>query len=133
MFFKVVRASATTPAAVLAGVAQDIGRRGAWEYDVVRQAEYRQILAAIEEDRPGSVAFAESVLAREALPAEERARQKEIRTRQYQQAYMATQPPTAAQLAFLDQLGHRGPTPANRAEASELIDQFLVTRRRGQP
>jgi hypothetical protein len=38
---------------------------------------------------------------------------------------MAEQPPTEKQLRYLTSLGYRGPEPANRLEASRLIDELV--------
>ena len=74
-------------------------------------------------------AYAQSVLDWESLPWAERERQKQERGRHFQQQYMAQLPVTPQQQAFLRTLGHTGEPPANRAEASTLIDRLLSARR----
>jgi hypothetical protein len=46
---------------------------------------------------------------------------------------MAQLPVTPQQQAFLQSLGHTGEPPANRLEASRLIDRLLTARRGGRP
>jgi hypothetical protein len=77
-------------------------------------------------------AYAQSVLDWEHLPHAERERQKQERGRHFQQQYMAQLPVTPQQQAFLQRLGYAGEPPANRAEASTLIDGLLNARRGGR-
>jgi len=46
------------------------------------------------------------------------------RRQQYQQAWLAQQPATPRQLAYLAVLGYQGALPANRLEASTAIDHL---------
>lgn len=69
--------------------------------------------------------FAEHVLKRENLPYEERNRLKAESSRDYQRAYMAAQPATAKQLAYLKSLGCQT-LPKDKLEASELIERHLT-------
>ena len=64
------------------------------------------------------------------LPAEARQRVKDERGRQHQRESMRGKEPTPAQLRLLDRLGITDP-PADRLQASELIDALLGERRRG--
>jgi len=59
------------------------------------------------------------------LPLLERQRIKAERSETAIERWMAEQPPTEKQLRYLHNLGYRGPTPANRLEASKLIDGFM--------
>ena len=61
----------------------------------------------------------------ESLPLLERQRIKGERAEIAIERWMAEQPPTEKQLRYLHNLGYRGPTPANRLEASKLIDGFM--------
>lgn len=61
----------------------------------------------------------------ESLPLLERQRIKAERSEPAIERWMAHQPPTEKQLRYLHNLGYRGPTPANRLEASRLIDELL--------
>jgi hypothetical protein len=76
--------------------------------------------------------YAQSVLDWEALPRAERERQKQERGRHFQQQHMAQLPVTPQQHAVLRTLGHTGELPANRADASTLIDGLLSARRSQQ-
>jgi hypothetical protein len=51
-------------------------------------------------------------------------RRKSLRGARYREEWMATQPPTERQLAYLRRLGWTGPV-VSKAEASQLIDERL--------
>ncbi|GEM83622.1 hypothetical protein [Meiothermus hypogaeus] len=61
----------------------------------------------------------------ESLPPAEKRRIREERAEPAIERWMAEQPPTEKQLRYLASLGYRGPTPANRHEASRLIDELV--------
>ncbi|MCX7802289.1 MAG: hypothetical protein N2313_04625 [Meiothermus ruber] len=61
----------------------------------------------------------------ESLPLLERQRIKAERSETAIERWMAEQPPSEKQLRYLHNLGYRGPTPANRLEASRLIDELV--------
>jgi len=67
----------------------------------------------------------------ESLSPEEKRRFREGRAEEAIARWMAEQPPTEKQLRYLASLGYRGPTPANRLEASRLIDELVKGVRRG--
>src|SRR5688572_21206493 len=75
----------------------------------------RQLLALIENGE--AAAFAQQVIERERLPAEEKMRIKKERVEHHRREYMKAQPPTEPQLSFLRSLGCKT-TPANRFQAS---------------
>jgi hypothetical protein len=62
-------------------------------------------------------------------PPEERAASRQ----RYQQQWLAQQPATPKQLAYLGALGHQGPAPENRLVASELLETLLRAQRKGTP
>lgn len=61
----------------------------------------------------------------ESLPPAEKHRVRAEREDEAITQWRAKQPPTARQLRYLHNLGYRGPEPANRLEASRLIDGFM--------
>lgn len=61
----------------------------------------------------------------ESLPREEKQRLKSERAGEAVERWMEGQPPTARQVTYLHRLGYRGPEPANRLEASRLINSLL--------
>ena len=67
----------------------------------------------------------------ESLPLEEKQRLRKKRAEEAIERWMAEQPPTEKQLRYLTSLGYRGPEPANRLEASRLIDELVKGVRRG--
>jgi hypothetical protein len=77
--------------------------------------------------------YAQSVLDWESLPRAERERQKQERGKHFRLQCMAQLSVTPQQQAFLRTLGHQGALPANRAEASSLIDGLLSARGKGRP
>jgi hypothetical protein len=136
LFHYGVRAGAATPAAVIAWVRQDVHRRLRGYPDPAYDAPFEAVLAALQADLSGALAYAQAVIDWEQLPYAERQRQKADRASQYQHAYMATQPPTERQLAFLCSLGYHGPQPADRLAASHAIDALLrdtLGNRRARP
>jgi uncharacterized protein (DUF2336 family) len=77
--------------------------------------------------RPDAEHFAQFIIRREQLPADVRSRLKAKQAAQFREEYMAKQPPTEKQLAYLRRLGCSR-APADRLEAAQLIDE--LTRRR---
>ncbi|GIW32872.1 hypothetical protein [Meiothermus sp.] len=61
----------------------------------------------------------------ERQPRDVKNRLKSERAGEAVEKWMSEQPPTGKQLAFLRKLAHTGPEPANRLEASRLIDSLL--------
>ena len=133
LFHYAVRAGHTTPAAVIHPVRHALQRRQQWPSAPTEEAHLRAVLETLQTDRAGALAYAESVIAWEHLPYAERERQKQERAQHFRQQYMAAQPVTDKQLRCLQSLGYVGETPANRADASALIDGLLSARRKGQP
>ena len=121
----------TDPGAIVAGMAEEYGRRGA-------QVAPRDEAAAGRADRAGAVlrdhrdqalAFAEWAVSWAGLSDKERAARKAARGEQYRAKWLRQQPVTAKQLDFLHSLGWDGAV-VSRGHASELID--ALTRPRGQ-
>jgi hypothetical protein len=134
LFHYAVRDGATTPALIVQAVQAAITRRLRYArppYDAADEALHT-VRQALQSDPQDAYAYAQNVLAWEQLPRVERERQKQERGRYFQQQYMAQFPVTPQQSAFLRSLGHRGELPANRAEASQLIDALLSARQGGQ-
>jgi len=125
LFHYSVRAGASHPDAVLLAVTHEVRRRLAWCRDPAQHAPFEQVRAALQSAHAEALAYAESVLAWESLPADERERRKAARAREYQREHMRRQPPTDKQLGYIRSLGYSGPHPADRLAASELIDQLL--------
>jgi len=71
--------------------------------------------------------FAAFIIERENLTLDEKTKLKEQSGVQYQQQYMAEQPPTDKQLKYLKSLGCET-VPETKLEASQLIDQYLKTK-----
>lgn len=125
-FHYAARAGATTPAAVIDAVVQELLRRLRFDpTDTIM----RDVLEALQRTPQEAVPYAEEVLAWESLPQDVRQKRKEERSHAFQQQYMVTQPVTEKQRAFLRRLGHVGPAPANRLEASDAIDNLLARSR----
>lgn len=96
-----------------------------WAERRAEQAERDEIWAEKLLMHPAETrAFAQYVIEREQLPRAVREAEKQARSVEYARAYMAQQPPTDKQLAYLRKLGHRGEV-GSKAEASELIDRHV--------
>lgn len=119
-----VRAGHCTTALVVHQVQQAVQRRLLWVSDPAEDAHLRTVLAALQTDRSGSLAYAQSVIDYEHLPYDARQRVKAERAVPYVQEAMRGQSVTEKQAAYLLALGHTGPQPEDRAAASALIDRL---------
>ncbi|BDG59922.1 hypothetical protein caldi_10120 [Caldinitratiruptor microaerophilus] len=112
--------------ALLAHVRQDLDQRireamywGGRDLDAL--VEIRDVIEAHPEE---ARRFASWAISWASLPAGVREQVKVQRAERYRREWMAHQPPTERQLAYLYRLGYAGSPPSNRAEASELIDRL---------
>jgi hypothetical protein len=80
----------------------------------------------LRSDQAGALAYAQSVIEYERLPAEQRQKMKAERAVRFLKERMVGKAPTAPQLAYLRRLGYQGAPPRDRAEASALIDRLLT-------
>jgi hypothetical protein len=131
LFHYSVREGATTPALVIQAVQRALQQRLRYATSLRNAADetLHAVWQALQAAPQEAYAYAQSVLDWEFLPRAERERQKQERGRHVQRQYMAQFPVTPQQQAFLQSLGHTGEPPANRAEASTLIDGLLSARR----
>src|SRR2546428_630027 len=134
LFHYAVRDGAITPALVVQAVQTALHQRLRYAIPPrnARDETLYAVWQALQTAPHDAYAYAQSVLDRESLPRAERERQKQERGRHFQQQYMAQLPVTEQQLHFIRFLRYTGEPPANRAEASTLIDG-LLSARRGQP
>jgi hypothetical protein len=123
-FHNAARTGCSTPEAIVNQVRQTVHRRLQWASDHVDLDHLRTVLNAIQEDRPGALAYAAAVIAYEQLPYEARQRVKAERATPYLQEAMRARPVTEKQTAYLRALRYTGPQPEDRAAASALIDQL---------
>ena len=128
LFLRPVRAGAAHfPRAVLAEVLRELhGRRaraaaGGWRETLTLTDT---ILATITAHEQEAIAFGAWALEWEALPREERERQKRQKGEQYRTAHMGCQPPTEKQVGYLRRLGYAGPIDS-KAHASSLVDIYV--------
>lgn len=119
ILLEAVRAGCSEPHQVV-GYALEKAARRTWN-----EAARRTLRLLSELDFEALLAGARWALWWESLPYAERQRLKAERSEPVIERWMAGQPPTEKQLRYLHNLGYRGPTPANRLEASKLIDGFL--------
>ena len=113
-----IRAGCNEPNQVV-GYALETARRR-------RHLEAAQTLLLLSHlDPEALVAGARWALWWESLSPEEKRRFREERAEEAIARWMAEQPPTEKQLRYLTSLGYRGPEPANRLEASRLIDELV--------
>jgi hypothetical protein len=117
-----VRAGAKDPYAVLEAVGADAQHRFQQEGDAGPQGEAQRILLlAIDTDE--AMNFARFILWRESLPYSEKQKLKAESAKDYQREWMKKNPPTEKQLKYLEALACHV-IPANRLEASDLIEKF---------
>lgn len=119
-FHGAVREGASTVGDVIRGVKGDAIRRMMFPANRERWNTQRQLISLLESEE--ARVYAQEVLDRESLPPEEKQRIKADRSDQYRREYLRAQSPTERQLCFLKSLGCEV-MPANRLEASELIDR----------
>jgi acetyl-CoA carboxylase carboxyltransferase component len=123
-FLTPVRAGVMNPAAivktVIAHMRADLKRRRQF-YANDRLDDFRQALIAVISHPTEALALAQEAVDYHRLPDAERQRLKAERSERHRQEYMASQPPTEKQLAYLRNLGV-ATAPANRLDASQLIE-----------
>lgn len=124
-FHYAVRSGDTSPTAVVQAVAAEVQKRFQWTVDQPRRQWLHEVLHAIRSDPDAAHAYAETVLAWEQLPYAARQQQKVARAVPFLAEAMRGKPTTSKQAALLKSLGHSGPPPTDRAEASALIDRLL--------
>jgi hypothetical protein len=83
---------------------------------------YRRLIKSLDTEE--ARIYAQEVIDREAMPAEEKRRIKAERQEHYRREYLKAQPPTERQLRYLKSLGS-SVAPANRLEASAMIDGHM--------
>jgi hypothetical protein len=129
LFLRQVRVGLTDPAEISRAVVREVqqrvhnGHRSRCD-DVKAEA----LLVALNTHPAEAKVFAAWCRWWELLPSTERARLKDQRSEQHRQAWLAHQPPTAAQLGLLARLGCVA-EPASKGEASTLIDRLLQQRK----
>ena len=121
-FHYAVRNGASTPQAVCSAVWQTVQRRAEWSATPESRGFLLHCHEVLRSDQAGALAYARHVIEYERLPYEQRQRVKAERAVHFAKQAMVGKPATPAQLAYLAALGHPGPVPADRAEASQLID-----------
>jgi len=129
-FLYPVRAQgATTPHAVLTCVVAMLcdrrDRAHRYGYDLNGADVMLDIITGHEREALGYAAWA---LAWEALPEDERDAIKQSQRQEHKDAWMADNPPSDRQIAYLRSLGYAGTPPATMHEASEAIDRLLSAR-----
>lgn len=121
-FCYAVRAGATSVDEVIGAVGRDAQQRFAEHGDSDEQGQAERVLLTVINE-PETRNFAEFILWRESLPYEEKQRLKEEAGHDYRLAWMEKQPATKKQLRYLEALACHV-IPANRKEASQLIDKY---------
>ena len=86
------------------------------------------VVAKIEKFPKEALDYARVQIEWESLPLEQRRAIKDQRQEAHKAAYMEGLPPTPAQLQYLRSLGHAGEAPADRLEASRLIEKMKAAR-----
>ncbi len=123
MLLEAVRAGCSEPHQVV-GYAVEKARRRYWNEAACSLVELSEL------DPEALLAGARWALWWESLPPAEKHRFRAERAEEAKERWMAEQPPTEKQLAYLHSLGYRDLTPANRLEASRLIDKLVKGVRR---
>lgn len=92
-------------------------------------AKKQYVLGVMRENQQAAMRFAEWAVWHETLDdkTKKRLKNRGEGSEHYQKEWMATQQPTARQLALLDSFGYQG-TVDNRLHASQLIDEYITLR-----
>src|SRR5262245_23946327 len=99
-FCRAVRSGCATVPVIIEAVLRDVRRRLRGRIDPERQAIQDQLRFALQNDEEAGT-FAQFILDREDLPADERHQLKRQGAGQYRDEWMSRQPPTEKQLAYL--------------------------------
>lgn len=118
-----VRNGARTPQAVCSAVWQTVQQRLHWSSDLANRQFLQGALDTLRATQQEALAYAQSVLEYERLPYEARQQVKAQRTLAALKLGMRGKPTTEAQYGLCTPAGD-GELPADRAEASALIDQL---------
>jgi hypothetical protein len=132
IFLAQVRAGAHHPTIVLKMVEGTLRQRLRLSLISHKPSEpntYTGWLALLRDHPDEAMAFAAWAINRESLTTQEKAHIKAETSRPFVAEYMAQYPPTDKQLNFLRSLGV-ATAPANRLEASQLIDHRVQGRGR---
>jgi hypothetical protein len=135
LFHYAARAGATTPVFIISAVQVELHRRLRYArppFDATDDALHG-VLQSLQNAPSEAYVYAQTVLDWEALPYDERQRQKQAHGRHFQEQYMATLPVTGPQLRYLHSLHYIGEVPANRLEASKLIAILRSAQGKGRP
>lgn len=123
IFCQAVRSGAEDVQEVLEYVRRDARHKLRSDYGSdSRNQNYQMLLHCLEDAE--AYEFAEHILWRENLPADESRRLKEESRREGLNNFMSHQEPTEKQLSYLHSLGCRE-MPKSKLEASNLINQWL--------
>jgi len=127
---------AATADAVYALVLEDLRERWAWTIEHSRQpwaeqahwmaeaAALAEHLGTLTRQREAGIAFGQWALDWDALPPEERERQKRSRSAEHIRHHMDREAPTEKQVAYLRGRGYTGPIES-KGHASSLIDVLM--------
>lgn len=118
-FCRAVRAGCDDPQAVLEWLENDLRHNDS--------PEWQKVFKTCEAKHLNAWEFAEHILERESLSFEDKLALKKGGMPDYAKSAMANDAPTAKQLKYLQGLGCKI-VPANKLEASELINSFVNSR-----
>jgi hypothetical protein len=134
LFHSAVRAGATTPDLIIHAVQAELHRRLQYVQPPLNATDeaLHGVLQSLQTAPSEAYPYVQTVLDWEALPYDERQRQKQAPGRHFQQQYMATLPVTGPQLRYLHSLHYVGEVPANRFKASKLIAMLRSAQGKGR-
>lgn len=123
LFLEQVRYGVRDPEEIVHRVWNHVKAKGTHSTYQADQIKYQEYATAIEAQPEEAILYARYCVAWESLPREERERQKEARSKQYREQWMASKPPTEPQIRYLKAMGYRGEI-TDRHQASELITKL---------
>lgn len=131
LFYGAVRRGLTVPMAIVVSVMEEVHRRRHGAVDDAERDHWTHVLQVLRTNPAAAQAYAQTVLANEALPREQREQQKAAARQSYRLASMQGKPATQAQNWRLRAEGYAGELPIDRAEASTLIERLIREKHTG--
>jgi hypothetical protein len=101
-------------------------KRRQWAADPGEREHWSHVLAVLRDSPAAAQTYAQTVIANEAMPREQREQQKAEARKGYMLEGMKGKPASPKQHAYLRNLGYQGVLPADKAAASDLIKHLLT-------
>jgi hypothetical protein len=126
LFYGAVRLGLTEPMVIVTHVMHECHKRRQGSADQAEREHWTHVLQVLRENPAAVQGYAQTVLANEQMPRAQREQQKAAARKGHILRAMEGKPASPKQHVLLRSLGYEGVLPADRAEASTLIDHLLT-------